>query len=129
MGDTAWGADGLHVEAPLELLEPVPETLTTSEDDGHDHDVHGVDQVGGEELADGRWASSDADVQATGSFPGNLQGLGGGSVDEVEGRLSFHRDRWPGVMGEDVHGGMEGRVVAPPALPLLVRPRSALGSE
>ena len=34
-----------------------------------------------------------------------------------------------GVMGEDEHRGMKGRVVAPPALPLLVLPRAALGSE
>src|SRR3979411_851496 len=33
------------------------------------------------------------------------------------------------MVGEDEHGGMEGRVVAPPALPLLVGPRAALGPE
>src|SRR3979411_1673912 len=33
------------------------------------------------------------------------------------------------MMGEDEHGSMEGRVVAPPAGPLLVGPRAALGPE
>src|SRR5438132_12534356 len=33
------------------------------------------------------------------------------------------------MMGEDEHRGMEGRVVAPPALPLLVGPRAALGPK
>ena len=34
-------------------------------DDRHDHDVHVVDQAGGEELADGGRAAADADVEAT----------------------------------------------------------------
>src|SRR5437764_14978009 len=33
------------------------------------------------------------------------------------------------MVGEDEHGGMEGWVVAPPALPRLVGPRAALGPE
>jgi hypothetical protein len=38
-------------------------------------------------------------------------------------------DRGPGMVGKDEHGGVEGRVVAPPALPLLVAPRAAVGRE
>ena len=58
-----------------------------------------------------------------------VQGLGGGGVDEVERRPALHLDRGPGVMAEHEYGGMKRRVVSPPALPLFVRPRSALGSE
>ena len=91
--------------------------------------MHVIDQVGGEKLADYRWSAANADVQATGGLLGHLHGLSRAGVDEVERRAALHLDRGPGVMGEDEHRGMKGRVVAPPALPLLVRPRPALGSE
>src|SRR6516165_2956981 len=119
MGDAAGGADRLHIEALLELLQPVPEAFPTAENYGHDRYVHVVDQVEGEKLADHRWSSADADIEATGSFPGHPQGLGRAGVDEVERRPAFHLNRWPGVMGEDEHRGMKGWLFAPPALPLL----------
>ena len=52
MGDTAWGADRLHIEALLESLQPVPDTFSASENYGDDRYMHVVDQVGGEKLAD-----------------------------------------------------------------------------
>ncbi len=33
------------------------------------------------------------------------------------------------MMGEHIHRGMEGRVLSPPALPVLVDPRTVLGAE
>ncbi len=53
MGDAARGADRLHIEAVLELLEPAPEAFAASEDNRHDRYVEVVDQVGVEKLADG----------------------------------------------------------------------------
>src|SRR6202035_5969385 len=50
-------------------------------------------------------------------------------VDEVEGGAALHLDRGPDVMGEHEDGGMERRLVPPPALPFLVGPRSALRAE
>ena len=47
-------------------------------------------------------------------------------VDEVE-RGVGQRERGPRVVGEHEHGGVERRVVAPPALPLVVLPRATLG--
>src|SRR6185436_8365682 len=44
---------------------------------------------------------------------------------EVEGGPSFHLDRLTRMMGEDEHGVVVGRVVAPPARPLLVAPGAA----
>src|SRR5260370_25082557 len=77
MGDTAGRADRLNVEALLESLEPVPQAFPACENDGHDRDVHLVDQVGREELADCRWSSANSDVQTARRLPGGLQGLGG----------------------------------------------------
>jgi hypothetical protein len=45
-----------------------------------------VDKFSVEKLADGRWSSADANVQAAGGFPGDLQGLAWTGVDEVECR-------------------------------------------
>src|SRR5205085_12226067 len=44
-------------------------------------------------------------------------------------RTSFHVDRRPRVVSQDEHGGVEWRVLAPPAFPLLVNPRSTLVPE
>src|SRR5262252_2010209 len=63
MSDAAGGADRLDAEALVEALQPIPEPLPAPEDDRHHRDVHVVDQVGGEELADGGWPSADADVE------------------------------------------------------------------
>src|SRR5207245_6129024 len=52
MSDAAGRADRLDVEALLEPFETVPEAFPASENDGHDRDVHMVDHVGREELAD-----------------------------------------------------------------------------
>ena len=41
----------------------------------------------------------------------------------------FIVDRGPRMMGQHEHRGMKGRIVAPPALPFLVGPRTTLGPE
>lgn len=81
MGDAAWRADRLHIETVLEPLQSVPQAPASPEDEGHDRDVQVVDQVGGQKLANGRWAAADADVQATGGLLSHLQGVGRGGVD------------------------------------------------
>ena len=45
-------------------VQAVPERLAAAEEDRHKRDVHVVDQVGGEELADGGRTAADADVEA-----------------------------------------------------------------
>ncbi len=56
MGDAAGGADGLHLEAFFQSLQPVPEPLPAAKNDRHHDDVQVIDQVRGQELADRRWA-------------------------------------------------------------------------
>ena len=90
MGDPGGGAGGLDMEVLFKFLQSVPEAFPPSEDYGHDDDVHVVDQVGGKELADCGRASANADVQAAGGIAGNLEGVGGAGVDEVERRATLH---------------------------------------
>ena len=89
VGDATGGAHRLDGEAPLQVLQAVPEGLAAAEEDRHDHDVHGVDQVGGEELADGGRAAADADVEATCGLPGRRKRLRRAGVDEAEGVPPF----------------------------------------
>src|SRR5579859_5931156 len=129
VGDTAGGTHRLDGEALLQALQAIPEGLAAAEEDRHECEVHVVDQVGGEELADGGRAAADAHVQAARGVPGGRKGLLRAGVDEVEGRAALHLDRGPDVMGEHEGGGTERRLLAPPALPVLVSPRAALVAE
>src|SRR6185437_8607289 len=64
VGDSAaGGAHRLDGEALLHALQASPHRLAAAEEDGHLHDVHVVDQVGGEELPDGGGAAANADVE------------------------------------------------------------------
>src|SRR5688500_1532135 len=49
--------------------------------------------------------------------------------NEVKRRVAFHRDRRPGVMRQHEDRNVERRVIAPPALPRVVRPFAADRSE
>jgi hypothetical protein len=129
VGDAAGGAHRLDGEALFQAFKSVPEGLAAADDDRYDRDVHVVDQVGGEELADGSRAAADADVEATRGLPGRRERLRRVAIEEVEGVAALHLDRGPDVMGEHEDGGMERRLLAPPALPFLVGPRSALRAE
>src|SRR3954451_20378349 len=98
MDDAARRRDGLDIEPTIEVLEPVPQAFSTSEDDRYDGDVHLVDQVGGKELADRRHASADAHVEITRQLAGPVKGFGSALVDEVERRPALHLEDRPDVM-------------------------------
>src|SRR5581483_3292220 len=101
-----------------------------SEHDGHDHDVHLVDQVGGQELTDGCDTTTDANVATTGSVASSAEGVLRRCVDEVERRATLHLDRGARMVGQYEDGGVKGRLIAPPALPVVViSPRPAMGTE
>src|SRR4051794_2604265 len=77
MGDAARRGVDLDREAVLEAAEALPEGDPAAEGDRHDRQVHEVDQIGLEELADHRGASADPDVAAVRGLLGQLQHLGG----------------------------------------------------
>ena len=84
MGDSAGAAHRLHVEALFESLQPSPQRFPAPKYDGHQGNVHVIDQVRSQELADGRRAPADADVQGAGGLSRCSEGLGGTRVDEME---------------------------------------------
>ncbi len=70
VGDAARSGDHLDVEALLQPFHPFPERFAPPQQDGHHDHVQVVDQVGGEELADGGRPAADPDVQVAGGLPG-----------------------------------------------------------
>src|SRR5947209_10607462 len=92
-----------------------------------------VDEVRGEELADGRRSPTDANVAVTGGLTGDLETLRGTGIDEVEGGAALHLYRVPGMVSEHEDGGVKRRLGAPPTFPFftarLAAPWSALRPE
>src|SRR5262249_32303864 len=88
-----------------------------------------VDEVGGQELADGGRAAADADILASGGLARLRKGMGGAGVEEVECGAAVHLDWGPRMVGENKDRGVERWVVSPPAVPLLVRPGAMVRAE
>src|ERR671919_1541733 len=118
--DSAGRSDGLDVVVLLEAFQSVPEAYASAEQDRDDDDVHVVDEPGSNELANRGGTPAEAYVLAVGSLAGRLERVGRRRVDEVERRAALHLDRRARVMGEDERRCVEGRVGAPPPLPLRV---------
>jgi hypothetical protein len=120
VGDAAGRRDRLDVVLLLQRLQPVPQPDPAPEDDRDLHDVQVVDEPGGEELAQHRRATPDADVLARGGLPGDLERVRRRRLQEVERRTAVHLQRRPRAMGQDVRRRVERRVVPPPPAPLRV---------
>lgn len=101
--DAARRRDRLDVVALLDGLEAVPQAHAAAEQDRYLHDVECVDQVGGEEVADGGGATADAYVEVAGRLAGEVERFLRGGVDEVERGAAFHLDRRARMMGEHEH--------------------------
>src|SRR3954447_16050728 len=84
VGDPARRGEGLDGEAVLEAAEALPEGDPAAEGDRHDRQVHEVDQVGLEELADRGRAAAESDVAAVRGLLSQVQHLVGRRVHEVE---------------------------------------------
>jgi hypothetical protein len=65
----------LHGEALVNVFQTVPHPLSPTENDRDHGQVHVVDQVWGEELAQRRHATADSYVATVRRFPGLLQNL------------------------------------------------------
>src|SRR6186713_1998155 len=109
----------VEVVAVEQLVGRGPEALATAELDRRNRDVHRVDEVGGEELAHRRDATTEAHVLAVRRVLCLPQRLGGRRVEEVKGGVG-QRERRPEVVREHEYRRVERRDVAPPPLPVLV---------
>src|SRR4051795_1732262 len=82
MGHAAGRRGRLDRVVALEGLQLVPEADAAAEEDRDDHDVHLVDEPGGQELADQRRTAADPDVHPAGSLARRLERFGGRGLDE-----------------------------------------------
>src|SRR3954470_4442006 len=110
------------LELHLRVPEVVEETSPVAKHHRNDVELEFVQQSGREVLRGDLGAAPKHDVLAAGGLPclfeRGLDSVG----DEVERGPSLHLHGITRVMGEDEHGVVVGRVVAPPARPLLFAP-------
>ena len=129
VGDAAGTVHGLNLESVFEPLQTVPEPLPAAQHNRHHGDVSVVDQVGGQEFADGGRAAANADIPARGGLARLRKRLRGAGVEEVKRGAAAHLDRGAGMVGKNKDRGVERRGVSPPSVPLLVRPGSMVRAE
>src|SRR5262245_32200084 len=90
--------------------------------------MHGVDEIRVEELPNRGDAASNPYVLPLSSVLRLPQRSRRRRIDEVK-RGVGQREAGAVMVGEDEDGGVEGRVVSPPPLPVEVLPRASLRRE
>jgi hypothetical protein len=98
----------------------VEQTFAMTEQDGHDVEHEFVDRACRERLPHSRCAAGDGDVAVAGGSLRLREGRVEACCDEVERRPALHLYRLVGVVGKDERRRLVGRLVAPPAAPVLV---------
>src|SRR6266849_7522291 len=88
-----------------------------------------VNQSGTQILPNSGCAATEADVAAAGCSGRLLQSGVNAFGDKAKLRASRHPERRPRVMRQHEDGRVIRRLVAPPALPAVIRPRTSDGTE
>src|SRR3989441_12079016 len=88
-----------------------------------------VNQGGAQILPNSGYAATEADVAAARCSARLLQSRVNAFGDKAKLRTSRHPERRPRVMRQHEHGRVIRRLVAPPALPAVVRPRAPHWTE
>src|SRR6266404_7591432 len=88
-----------------------------------------VDQAGAQVLPDSGYAAAEADIAAVRCGSRLLPSGVNAFADKTKLRPSRHPERRPRMMRQHEDGRVIRRLVAPPALPALVRPRAADRTE
>ena len=105
------------------------EVFSGAENNRADRNVHLVDQLGLEILPDRGNPSAESNVSATGGIVRPLECDMDAFCNEVEGRAALHNDCGSGVIREHEDGSVVRGIVAPPSLPVVIRPGATDGSE
>src|SRR5216684_5866811 len=105
-------------------IDVVQEMLPGTEQDRPDGEMQFVDQGGAQILPNGGYAATEAHVAAARCIARLLQSGVNAFGDEAKLRTSRHPERRPRVMRQHEDGRVIRRLVAPPALPAVVRPRA-----
>src|SRR3954468_15712253 len=116
------------MEPVEQVLVGGPESLPSADLDRRDGDMDGVDEIRLEELLNRGDAAANPYVLPLSGVLGVPQRLRGRRIEEVERGIG-QREAGPVMVSEDEHGGVEGRGVSPPALPVEVLPRATLWAE
>src|SRR6266853_2289751 len=103
--------------------------LPGTKQDRSDGEMQLVDEGSAQILPNSGHAATEADVAAARCSGRLLQGGVNASGDEAKLRTSRHPKRRPRMMRQHEDGRVIRRLVAPPALPAIVRPRASDGTE
>ncbi len=122
--------DVLHAfVAQSAQIDTIQQVFSRSEQDGRDSQMKFVDESRKEILPDGGDAAAKPDVPPARRSSRLVQGGMNTVRDKPKLRAAFHRERCTGVMGQHENGRVIGRLVAPPTLPTVNRPRAADGTK
>lgn len=98
------------------------EALTGAEQNRRYDEVHLIDKPVAKILLDDIDSATNANIFASGGFPGALKSDGSTFRHEVKGRSAVHDKRWARVVREHEYGEVIHRVITPPTPPAFVRP-------
>jgi len=111
--------------AEIRRVNTLKQTFSRAEQDRRNGQMHLIYKSCTKILPDSGNPAAEPDIltvrSVSSSFKCGVDAIG----DKVEGSASAHGDRCTWVVGEDEDGSVVRRVVAPPALPGVVGPRSA----
>ena len=110
-------------------IDTVEQMFARTEQDGRDGQVQLVDEGSAQILPNCGYASTQPDVATGRSIPRLLQRSVNTVGDEPKHRAAFHREGRPRVMRQHEDGRVIRRLVTPPALPAVIRPRASDGPE
>src|SRR5207249_290093 len=110
-------------------VDPRKERLTTAEQDRRDRDMHLVDEPRLEILAHRGRPAADLDIAPARGLPGATERFLNSAGDEMKDGPAFHFDRLVRVPRQYEHRRMIGRILSPPAAPLVIGPGPAHGAE
>ena len=106
-------------------VDSFKESFTSAKQDRRNSDVHLVDQALAKILLNDVYAATNTNILAFGRFASLRQGGVNAFRNEVEGCSSFHDQRCACVVGQHEHRDVIDRILAPPAPPAFIWPRSA----
>src|SRR5216117_2912825 len=110
-------------------IDVVQEMLAGTEQHRPDGEMQVVNQGGAQILPNSRYAATEADVATARCSARLLQSGVDPSGDKAKLRASRHPERRPRVMRQHEDGRVIRRLLAPPALPALVRPQAPHWTE
>jgi len=103
--------------------------LSGAEQDRGDCEVQFVDESCAKVLPNRGDAAAEPDILTAGSIGGKLKCSADIVGNEVEYSTAIHCDRWPGMVGQHKDLRVVRRIISPPSLPRIVRPRASDGPE